>query len=122
MTTAQAADKTGLTPRHVARLCKEGVVKGAEQFGRNWMVPASFSGTRRNEARSARRHQHRAVNVERRTHAFGEAMVQLMHHKDRSGERERRLTTRYENFELVGRPEIREHPSVEAFNTFRRAQ
>lgn len=45
MTTTAAAEKTGLTMRHIRRLCKDGAVKGAQQFGRDWMVPATFKWT-----------------------------------------------------------------------------
>jgi hypothetical protein len=42
ITTTEAAEKFGLSPRYIRRLCKEGAVKGAQQFGRDWMVPAGY--------------------------------------------------------------------------------
>jgi hypothetical protein len=41
-TTSDAAARFGVTARYVQRLCKEGKVEGAQQFGNAWMVPASF--------------------------------------------------------------------------------
>ena len=36
---SEAAEKWGVTPRRVQILCSENKVKGAERFGRNWMIP-----------------------------------------------------------------------------------
>ena len=41
-TASQAAERFGVTARYVQRLCKDGKVEGARQFGKAWMVPASF--------------------------------------------------------------------------------
>jgi hypothetical protein len=42
ITTAEAAERIGKTVRYVQILCKAGKVKGAQQFGGVWMVPAGF--------------------------------------------------------------------------------
>ena len=42
ITTEEAAEKLGLSSRYIRRLCKDGIVKGAQLFGGAWMVPASF--------------------------------------------------------------------------------
>lgn len=36
----EAAEKWGVTVRHVQGLCKEGRIKGAVRWGRTWMIPA----------------------------------------------------------------------------------
>jgi excisionase family DNA binding protein len=41
-TASEAAERFGVTVRYVQRLCKEGKIKGAQQFGSAWMVPATF--------------------------------------------------------------------------------
>lgn len=40
ITAGEAAIKWGVTVRRVQGLCKEGRIKGAERFGRAWMIPA----------------------------------------------------------------------------------
>jgi hypothetical protein len=45
ITTAEAAERNGLTPRYVRLLCAQGAIKGAQLLGRDWMVPASFKWT-----------------------------------------------------------------------------
>ena len=42
VTTEEAAARNGMTMRRVQQLCKEGKVRGAQQFGGVWMVPAGF--------------------------------------------------------------------------------
>ena len=42
ITTAEAAERFGLSSRYVRRLCKEGTVKGAQLFGGTWMVPTGY--------------------------------------------------------------------------------
>jgi hypothetical protein len=42
MTTAEAAERIGSTVRYVQILCKASKIRGAKQFGKAWMVPASF--------------------------------------------------------------------------------
>ena len=39
ITVKQAADKWGVTARHVQGLCKEGRIKGATRWERTWMIP-----------------------------------------------------------------------------------
>lgn len=46
ITTAEAAAKYGLTARYIRRLCKDGTIKGAQQFSGVWLVPAGFKWTR----------------------------------------------------------------------------
>jgi hypothetical protein len=43
MTAAEAAEKSGMTVRRIQQLCQAGAVKGAQQFGRAWMIPATFT-------------------------------------------------------------------------------
>lgn len=40
ITVKQAAEKWGVTPRHVQNLCKEGKIKGATRWERTWMIPS----------------------------------------------------------------------------------
>ena len=40
ITVKQAAEKWGVTQRHVQGLCKEGKIKGATRWARTWMIPA----------------------------------------------------------------------------------
>jgi len=42
ITTAEAAERTGTTLRHIQKLCREGKVPGAARFGGVWMVPSTF--------------------------------------------------------------------------------
>jgi hypothetical protein len=44
-TTADAAERSGITVRRMQQLCQEGKVPGATLFGRDWMVPATFKWT-----------------------------------------------------------------------------
>ena len=39
ITVKQAAERWGVTPRHVQGLCKEGKIKGAIRWERTWMIP-----------------------------------------------------------------------------------
>ena len=39
ITVKEAAEKWGVTPRHVQILCAEERIKGATRFGRSWMIP-----------------------------------------------------------------------------------
>lgn len=39
ITVKEAAEKWGVTPRHVQILCAEEKIKGATRFGRSWMIP-----------------------------------------------------------------------------------
>ena len=39
VTVAEAADEVGLTESYIRRLCREGRVRGAERFGKSWMIP-----------------------------------------------------------------------------------
>lgn len=39
ITVKEAAEKWGVTPRHVQILCSEERIKGATRFGRSWMIP-----------------------------------------------------------------------------------
>lgn len=39
ITAAKAAEKWGVTVRRVQGLCNEGKIKGAQRFGRAWMIP-----------------------------------------------------------------------------------
>lgn len=39
ITVKEAAEKWGVTPRHVQVLCSEERIKGATRFGRSWMIP-----------------------------------------------------------------------------------
>lgn len=34
-----AADRLGVTPRYIRRLCKEGRVRGAKRLGHSWVIP-----------------------------------------------------------------------------------
>ncbi len=34
-----AADRLGVTPRYIRRLCKDGRVRGAERLGHSWVIP-----------------------------------------------------------------------------------
>ena len=40
MTTAEAAEKWGITPRQVQLLCAKGRIPGAVRFGHAWVIPA----------------------------------------------------------------------------------
>ncbi len=40
ITVKEAANKWGVTPRHVQILCAEERIKGATRFGRSWMIPS----------------------------------------------------------------------------------
>jgi excisionase family DNA binding protein len=42
ITTVDAAAKTGLSLRYIQKLCADGRIAGAQQFGRTWLVPAAF--------------------------------------------------------------------------------
>lgn len=42
ITTAEAAQRAGLTMRRVRALCNDGKVPGAIRFGGVWMVPSTF--------------------------------------------------------------------------------
>jgi excisionase family DNA binding protein len=42
ITTVDAAQKTGLSLRYIQKLCADGRIAGAQQFGRTWLVPAGF--------------------------------------------------------------------------------
>jgi excisionase family DNA binding protein len=42
ITTVEAAEKTGLSLRYIQKLCADGRIAGAQQFGRTWLVPAGF--------------------------------------------------------------------------------
>ena len=39
ITTQEAAERWGLTPRRVSALCKQGRIAGAEKVGRSWYIP-----------------------------------------------------------------------------------
>jgi len=39
MTTAEAAEKWGITPRQVQLLCAKGRIPGAVRFGHAWVIP-----------------------------------------------------------------------------------
>lgn len=39
MTTKDAADKWGITPRQVQLLCAQGRITGAVRFGHAWVIP-----------------------------------------------------------------------------------
>lgn len=41
LTTAQAADKLGVTARRVRVLASTGRLRGAVQVGRDWLIPAA---------------------------------------------------------------------------------
>lgn len=38
VTTSQLARESGLTDRHIRRLCTDGVIR-AERIGRDWLIP-----------------------------------------------------------------------------------
>ena len=40
MTTKEAAEKWGITPRQVQLLCANGRISGAVRFGHAWVIPA----------------------------------------------------------------------------------
>ena len=40
MTTKEAAEKWGITPRQVQLLCAKGRISGAARFGNAWVIPA----------------------------------------------------------------------------------
>lgn len=40
ITAQQASEKWGISLRRVQDLCRQGRIPGAEQFGKNWMIPA----------------------------------------------------------------------------------
>lgn len=42
ITTEEAAKRNGISARYVQRLCADGRIKGAQQFGRTWLIPAGF--------------------------------------------------------------------------------
>ncbi len=42
ITTAEAAQRAGISLSYVQRLCRDGQVKGAMRIGRDWLVPSSF--------------------------------------------------------------------------------
>lgn len=46
ITTTEAAERAGLTRQHVSKLCRDGAIKGAKQYGPTWMIPASFKWER----------------------------------------------------------------------------
>ena len=35
----EVASEWGVTPRRIQSLCAEGKIRGAERFGRDWMIP-----------------------------------------------------------------------------------
>lgn len=39
ITTKQAAEKWGITPRQVQLLCTKGRISGAVRFGKAWVIP-----------------------------------------------------------------------------------
>jgi helix-turn-helix protein len=39
ITTTQAAELLGMTPRNVQILCASGKIRGAVKFGRDWAIP-----------------------------------------------------------------------------------
>jgi len=39
MTTKEAAEKWGITPRQVQLLCSNGRISGAVRFGHAWVIP-----------------------------------------------------------------------------------
>ena len=39
LTIKEIAEKWGLTPRRVQKMCSEGRLPGAKKFGRNWAIP-----------------------------------------------------------------------------------
>lgn len=57
ITAHQAAEKWGISLRRVQDLCRQGRIHGAEQFGKNWMIPADAGRPldgRRREIREAK--------------------------------------------------------------------
>ena len=40
MSVEMAAERLGVTPRYIRRLCKEGRVRGAKRLGHSWVIPA----------------------------------------------------------------------------------
>lgn len=40
ITTKEAAEKWGITPRQVQLLCARGRISGAVRFGKAWVIPA----------------------------------------------------------------------------------
>ena len=37
----EAAEKWGLSPRRVRKLCEEGRIEGVSKLGRNWAIPST---------------------------------------------------------------------------------
>lgn len=57
MTAQQASEKWGISLRRVQDLCRQGRIPGAEQFGKNWMIPVDVGRPldgRRREIREAK--------------------------------------------------------------------
>lgn len=57
ITAQQASEKWGISLRRVQDLCRQGRIPGAEQFGKNWMIPADAGRPldgRRREVREAK--------------------------------------------------------------------
>ena len=53
ITAKEAAEKWGVTIRHVQNLCNQEKIKGAYRFGKSWMIPARAvlpSSAKKNEA------------------------------------------------------------------------
>lgn len=53
ITVKQAAEKWGVTVRHVQGLCKEGRIKGATRWERTWMIPEYAVLPKKSNARNA---------------------------------------------------------------------
>jgi excisionase family DNA binding protein len=51
LTSKEAAERLGVTPARVRKLCIDGLLPGAKKFGRDWFVPESainaYSAVRR---------------------------------------------------------------------------
>lgn len=41
LTIKEVAEKWGVTPRRVQRMCADGKIPGAKKFGRDWAIPTS---------------------------------------------------------------------------------
>lgn len=41
LTIKEIAEKWGITPRRVQKMCSEGRIEGARKFGRDWAIPAN---------------------------------------------------------------------------------
>ena len=40
ITIKEVAEKWGITPRRVQKMCADGRIPGAKKFGRDWAIPA----------------------------------------------------------------------------------